>query len=315
MNLRSVDLNLLTIFDAIMTEQNISKAAKRIGMSQSAVSNAVVRLRYLLKDELFIRTGHGVIPTPRATEYAKPIRKILDLVVGTLSNPNHFDVHESDRTFNLVLREYGELIALPKLLQWIEEMDSKVSIRAKTMTHNVVHDALRKGEVDIYLTTQLAIKKDFSHIRIANENLVTLAKKNHPKIRKNLTKDIFLSTDHIALEWPDIPTTYVDRALAVLNKKRRCSALVHSLFDMPRIIESTNMICTIPSQVANCLKEAHRVDIFPCPIKTDVIPIYIEWHNNFEFDPGHIAIREKISDIFAELDTPPLTSKHYLTQR
>ena len=109
MNLRSVDLNLLTVFDAVIREGNLTRAAANVGMSQPAMSDAVARLRHLLKDDLFIRTGHGVRPTPRAREYAAPIRRILDLVMMTLSEAQSFDHLTSSRRFNLVLREYGEL--------------------------------------------------------------------------------------------------------------------------------------------------------------------------------------------------------------
>jgi DNA-binding transcriptional LysR family regulator len=135
MNLRSVDLNLLTVFDAVIREGNLTLAAANVGMSQPAMSDAVARRRHLLKDDLFIRTWHGVRATPRAQEYAPPIRRILDLVMMTLSGARSFDHLTSSCRFNLVLREYGELVLLPSLMQWLDSMGSGVRINACTVPH------------------------------------------------------------------------------------------------------------------------------------------------------------------------------------
>jgi DNA-binding transcriptional LysR family regulator len=117
MNLRSVDLNLLTVFDAVFTEGNMSRAAEKIGMSQPALSLAISRFRRLAGDELFERTGRGVKPTPRARELAGPVRRALDVISGALGQGSQFDVSTSSRTFNLVMGDAGELILLPRLMQ------------------------------------------------------------------------------------------------------------------------------------------------------------------------------------------------------
>jgi len=100
MNLRNVDLNLLTVFDAVIRDGNLTRAAERIGMSQPAMSAALGRLRLLFGDELFTRTGHGMKPTPRALQFAGPVRQILDLVVMTLPETSRFDFCPSTRSFH-----------------------------------------------------------------------------------------------------------------------------------------------------------------------------------------------------------------------
>ncbi|WP_433927769.1 LysR family transcriptional regulator [Sorangium cellulosum] len=119
--LRAVDLNLLTMLDAVITERNVTRAAEHLGMTQPAVSSALTRLRLLFDDDLFVRSGKEMAPTPRALSLAGPIRDALDLIQSSLAQPDAFDCTAS-HTFKLGLSDLGEAILLPRFVQWLERL-------------------------------------------------------------------------------------------------------------------------------------------------------------------------------------------------
>lgn len=298
MNLRSVDLNLLPIFDAVMQEGNLTRAAASIGMSQPAISEALSRLRHVFKDDLFLRAGHGVRPTPRAMELAGPIRKILDMTATAIAEVQNFDARTSKRRFNLALREYGELVLLAPLMQRLENTYSNVFVSVKTVPHSDIPEALRKGEVDIYLTPEPPKNPTCSSELIITDYLVALVRKDHPVVNRKLTLTQYLSLDHVVLEWPDIATPHADLALLKGGpSQRKCKMLVHSIFDMPRVVSSTNMICSLPSRMAKSLAAAHALKVFPMPIDRVDIPIYLCWNTRFDEDSGHLWMRNLLAEL------------------
>jgi DNA-binding transcriptional LysR family regulator len=299
MNLRSIDLNLLTVFDAVMREGNLTRAAANIGMSQPAISDAVARLRHLLKDDLFIRTGHGVRPTPRAQEYSAPIRRILDLVIVTLSEPQSFDYKTSNRRFNLVLREYGELVLLPPLMQWLDALNTGIVISAGAVPHKQIPHALRSGTVDMYLTPEPLQQTGYTSQHVITEQLVSVVRRDHPTVSNSLTLEQFVSLRHVVLDWPELPVPHVDRALRELKLERQCQMHVHSMFDMPRVVASTNMICSLPSRMARSFADAHKLKAFPLPIEKIEIPLFLTWHQRFDADPGHAWMRNALTSLLS----------------
>jgi DNA-binding transcriptional LysR family regulator len=256
-------------------------------------------LRHMLKDDLFVRTGHGVRPTPRAQEYAAPIRRILDLVMVTLSEARSFDYTTSNRRFNLVLREYGELVLLPPLMQWLDGVNSTVVVSASAVPHTEVPDALRAGTVDLYLTPEPPKQSGYTRLHVVTEHLVSVVRRDHPTVRNALTLEQFLSLRHVVLDWPDLPDPHVDRALRQRGLERKCQVHVHSLFDMPRVVASTNMICSLPSRMAQSFADAHALKTFPLPIEQVEIPLYLTWHQRFDADPGHAWMRNALISLLS----------------
>lgn len=213
MNLRKIDLNLLTIFDAVLTERNYTRAAEKVSMSQPAVSDAVARLRHVLKDQLFVRTGHGVRPTPRALEYAPQVRRILDLVVLLVANPDSFSVANSKRRFHVAMGEYGEFVILPMLAQYLEAGGSKIAFNTVSQRRADMVEALRTGNIDLVLGPEPIVDSDVQSEIVTTEKMITMVRRGHPSVKKRLTLKKFLELRHIAYEWPGRPHALVDQWL------------------------------------------------------------------------------------------------------
>ncbi len=301
MNLRSVDLNLLTVFDAVMTEGNITRAAEKIGMSQPAMSIAISRFRHIAKDKLFERTGRGVKPTPRAQQLAGPVRRALDIVSSALEHHTEFDAGQSERTFNLALGDYGELLLLPGLMAWLNEQNSRISIRTLSVPGSDVVKEMHFGNLDLYMWIVPLEKEEFTSLQLGSTEEVCLLHEDHPRVKNKLTLEQFAALKHIIFELPGAygPST-IDRELWLHGLQRQHSMTVHSYFDVPRILSTTDMVCTMPPQMARTFAARHPLKVVPSPIKRE-LPIFLIWHKSMETDPGHRWLREYLIDLHGRL--------------
>jgi DNA-binding transcriptional LysR family regulator len=297
MNLRAIDLNLLTVFDAVITEGNMTRAAKKIGMSQPALSLAMARFRHIAKDELFESTGRGVKPTPRALQLAVPVRRALDLVSGALENSTDFDITQSERTFNLVLADYGERVLLPRLMEVLDEIDSPIRIKTLSAAGLDIAKEMHFGNIDLYAWIEPIDDKDFSCQQMGTLREVCLVRKDHPQIKDKVSMEQYASLRHIVLDISgDHGASSVDRELWSHGLKREHRMTVHTYFDVPSVLSATDMISTMPLQLARRFAEAYPLKIVPSPVARD-LPMFLIWHNSMDKDPGHRWLREYLIDL------------------
>ena len=150
MNITATNLNLFVAFDALVTEHSVSRAAKRVGITQPAMSNSLRHLRELFGDPLFLRSSHGVVPTPRAHELAGPVREALRLLEGALG-PRVFDPAASTRTFALITSDYVEFVLLPRLLAHLGKHAPGVRIQTLPWGQHHVPEELARGHADLMI--------------------------------------------------------------------------------------------------------------------------------------------------------------------
>lgn len=297
MNLRSVDLNLLTIFDAIMAERKMSAAADKIGMSQPAMSAAVSRLRITLKDELFIRTGSGVKPTPRALELERPIRQILDMVSDTISQSVAFKPDKSDRVFTVASVDYGGIAVVPQLIKHLKAINSNVRVNIWPQYEADLKDLMHFGSVDFALDNIPILEDDFHIETVRKEPGFCLARKDHPSIQENLDLEQFLDTEHVVLYPKNDRISLMDQHLLANGLRRRHGMKVPSFFNMPYIVKESDMICTLPEKVARHFASLFDLNIFPAPVEDWSAPVYLMWHSSLHGDPGHQWLRKIIVEL------------------
>lgn len=297
MNLRSVDLNLLTIFDAIMTERKMSAAAEKIGMSQPAMSAAVSRLRITLKDELFIRTGSGIKPTPRAQELERPIREVLNKISDTISQTLTFDHQKSDRIFTLASLDYASITLVPNLLKQLRAQQSSVGVNIWPQYDEELKDLMHFGAVDFAIDNIPILDKDFHIETLCQEAAYCLVRKDHPDIREAPSLEQFLSAEHIVLYPKTNRISLLDQHLMANGLRRKHGMKVPSFFNMPYIVEQTDMICALPERVARDFANKFDLNLFPAPVKDWTAPVYLMWHSSLHGDPGHTWLREMIIEL------------------
>lgn len=303
MNLRSLDLNLLTVFDAVMTERNMTRAAEKIGMSQPALSLAITRFRHLAKDDLFQRSGRGVSPTPRALELAIPVRRALDIVVNALDQGMDFDPLIASRDFNLVLGEYGELLLLPHLVDWLDRHNREIKLFTHSMESIDIAKEMHYGNVDLFLWAQPFQNgnNEFISKQIGTDPHVCLFRNDHPDIDDEITLKHYSRLNHITMKLPiSYGPSHIDEQLWDHGFERSSSLKVHSIFEYPQLLRKTNMIGTLPSKLAHEFASLYQLRVLPSPVPFES-PIFLTWPRSLNDDPAHVWIRNHIIAHYAKL--------------
>ena len=246
MNLRSLDLNLLLVFDAVYNERHISKAATRLHLSQPTVSNALGRLRERLNDPLFERSAQGMTPTARAKALAAPIRQALDLLERGLRLDNEFDYAASDREFVIAAEDYGESVILPRFIDWLSKVAPSIRIRVRPGSGTQLRGELRDGSVDLALNYFALQEVGYQSICVMTETLLTLSRRDHPGMADKLNLETYLGHPHVVVAPLTSAMPMIDLALSKRGVQRQIAVVVPHFLSMPMMVRSTKMLCTLP---------------------------------------------------------------------
>lgn len=294
MNLRSLDLNLLLIFDAIYVERSISRAAQKLHLAQPTVSNALARLRERLGDPLFDRSPQGMAPTPRAKQLADPIRQALNTLERGLRNDDGFDFAQTEREFVVAVEDYGEAVILPGFIRWLAEGAPKIRIRIRPETSAQLKAELREGTVDLALDYFVLPQPAYRNKCVLTESLVTLSRREHPLLVDRLSLEQYLALPHVVLASPSNARPMIDMALAKRGLQRHIAVTVPHFISMPLMVQSTDMICTLPRRMGQIYAENFRLKSYAVPLRTPQFPVYLMWHEAAESDTGHQWFREHL---------------------
>ncbi len=296
MNIALVDLNLLVVFDAVMREKNVTRAAKRIGMTQPAVSNALNRLRHLAKDDLFVRTAEGVVPTARAISLGPPIRQAINLV-ETAFDPSSFDPINSHDAFNIAISNYTASIIFPALAKVLEKKAPNINIRSKQLGDVDLLKELESANIDFIIAGQQLIEgNNFISTPLYNEDFVCVLRQDHPLANKKINVKDFSQAKHLMVTTTGKAFGFIDYLLDFKGLKRRVAMTINQFLVAPSIIRNSDMILTVSKRVAERFK-LERVKIKPLPLITEPLKLKIIWHKRADSNPGNIWIRKQIINI------------------
>ena len=297
MNIALVDLNLLVVFDAVMREKHVTRAAKRIGMTQPAVSNALNRLRYIAKDDLFVRSSNGVVPTSRALELGPPIRQAINLVENAF-DPTSFDPKNSSDDFNIAISNYTASILFPKLAEVLEKEAPNINVRSKQLGDVDLLKELEAANIDFIIAGQQLEETEnvISH-HLYDEDFVCVMRRDHPLAKKKkLSIKEFAESKHLMVATTGKAFGFVDYLLEGKGLKRRVAMTVNQFLVAPAIIRQSNMILTVSKRVAARFR-LDGVKIFPLPLLTNPLSLKIIWHKRTDTNSGNQWIRNKIINI------------------
>jgi DNA-binding transcriptional LysR family regulator len=294
LNLRGVDLNLLTAFEAIYAERNLTRAADRIGMSQPAMSNTLTRLRVVMKDDLFVRTGNSMQPTPRARQLAIPVLNALHLIREGLMQTEEFDPETSDKCFKIAGSEHVDYEILPRVMGALPE--NYQHIKFETLAGNAadMKDKLKSGEVDILVDISPLRDEEFEVKQITHDSLVTLVRKEHPYVGQKLSMHQTLELKHVVLRARDEHGYFVERFLREHGKENNIQVRVAHVSAMPMVVAETDLVCTVPKHLAQPMRKHFNLELLDTAIPPRVFSILMMWHKTQTHDPGHRWLRAGI---------------------
>ncbi|WP_050479128.1 LysR family transcriptional regulator [Herbaspirillum rhizosphaerae] len=302
MSFLTLDLNLLRVFDAVMTEQNLTRAANLLAMTQPAVSNALRRLRDTLNDELVIRTAHGVKPTPRAEELWPTVRRALSELEAVIT-PETFDVTRAQNTFRMAMVDATAALWLPSLVRTIMRDAPRIKIRMMPLTTRDPRAMLLRGDVDLAVgffpgvTAQLAdgLKTQISHERLYTGQYVCVMHKNHPLADKELNLDNYCSADHLLVSLSGKPHAVIDDVLAGMGRERKILLTVNQFFTAGRIVASSELITVLPRHLIAATGMTEVLVVKELPFKTPEEHVDMLWHERDARSPAHKWLRAHLS--------------------
>lgn len=300
MNIAAMDLNLLVAFHAMLEHRNVTRAGEAIGLSQPAMSSAVRRLRLLFEDPLFIRAGLEMKPTPRALQLNAAIRQVIETVQGEILQPTRFDARTSTRTFTVLMPDIGEANFLPRILAMLAQEAPQLNLRTLAMQRHAAAESLESGTADLAMGYFPDLQKaGFYQQQLMRSPHVSLVRQNHPEIGEQMSMDQFIAASHVVVK-PHGREHVFEKHLQQQGIRRRVVLEISNFLSLLPIIESSDLIATVPKDLADFCVHHGQVRAVPTPVKAPVIDVQLHWHQRLQKDPGHAWLRSAIHRLFSQ---------------
>src|SRR6184192_1026959 len=284
MNVRDVDLNLLRVFDAVLAERGVTRAAVRLGLTQPAVSNALARLRGVFGDALFVRTPAGMEATPFARGVAEPVRQALALLDSALAHGPGFDPGSATRALRFYMSDLGQIEFLPPLIERAQRAAPGVRLEAVALEVEDIGDALASGALDLAVGFLPGLGPPVRRRALFRDPYRCLMRADHPI--RTLTKRKFLGASHALVTYRG-GHRVVEEALERAGLARRIALRLPHFTVVPMVLERTDLICTLPARVARVFERRGKLKSLPPPVPIPVADVAVHWHERFEADPGN----------------------------
>lgn len=300
MELKDIDLNLLVIFNQLLIERKVSKVAENLGLGQPAISNALARLRKLFGDELFLRTSSGMQPTPFADQLAESIGYALGMIHGAINAKNSFDPATSKRRFSVGMTDIGEIYFLPLLMEKIQTLAPAVSISTIRNTSTNLKDAMEAGHIDLAVGLLPQLKAGFFQRRLFTQQYVCMFRQGHALDRKKVLPADFFAADHVAIVSAGTGHGMVDDILDKNSPQRKVRLTVPHFVAVGHILQSTNLVATVPERFAERMAKPFGLKYVPHPVKLPQIAINLFWHAKYHKDPANQWLRGLLFEMHAD---------------
>jgi DNA-binding transcriptional LysR family regulator len=299
-NLRTFDLNLIRVFEAISLDRSVSSAADKLGLSQSAVSNALNRLRRELDDPLFVRTRRGMQPTPRAQELTEIFQAAMSSIRGGLSAGSAFEPSTAERCFNLLMTDVGEILFLPVILEKLNRLAPGIDLNIMQAGIQRYEELLESGLADLAIG-RIKLADTLNSELIHSSPFVVLASSSNRFLshdgdgRPTLTFEDYLAAPHVNIEWQGHANNPLRRALGTDASRRRLALSIPHTTVLPMILERTDLMATIPKVFADKLLTNQALCTCPAPFPIEQNFVYQWWHRRNDSDPGNTWLRSLFS--------------------
>ncbi|MGY4474543.1 LysR family transcriptional regulator [Bradyrhizobium sp. USDA 3364] len=299
-NLAALDLNLLVVFDAIMRDRSVTRAGQRLGLSQPAMSHALTRLRHMLKDELFVRSPNGMVPTPRADELATPIRTALDGLQQSLE-PVQFDPSKATASFRIAVDNYAAIVLVAPIAARIARIAPGVRLDFRPSGTLDVFEQLDRNELHLAIGPSAVQGERFSRRRLLQDQFVVVHRKGHPAAKtQEISTEQLTTLPQLEISSAQFGPDFVEIGLGK-SKPGLKSAMRAPFLSAAQIMATSDLVSVLPLNVAKNMTRSHplvfrRLSRSPRPIEAAMI-----WLRRLDNQPAHAWLREVISRVTSEL--------------
>lgn len=297
-NLRSVDLNLLVIFDALMLERHVTRAAARAAMSQPAMSNALTRLRALFKDELFVRTAQGMEPTPRALELGESVHQILLQAERLMHSAARFEPTTSERAFTIRMSDLVGTLLLPGCMHRLASLAPGISLDVLHIAPERSIRALEEGQLDFAVSFELAHGRSIRSESLLPDKMVCAMRDGHPLSKGRLTLRRFLDARHLRVAMSPTDLRFVDSKLAMRGLSRKIAVNVPQWLLVPEMLRQTDFLGVVSERFGNRFT-SQGIVCKPLPFESPEFEWRIYYHHRNAHSKAHSWMMQLIIDASA----------------
>jgi LysR family nod box-dependent transcriptional activator len=309
MRFNHLDLNLLVALDVLLEEQNITRAAERLHMTQSATSGVLGRLRTYFEDELLVQVGRKMQPTPYAQELAKPIREVLLTIQSSITAKPVFDPTTSKRHFRLVTSDYLISVLFAQVIQKIHQEAPNITFEMLGPGDNS-GDLLVRGEVDLMIVPERYIIEGHPHQLLFEEDHVCVVWQGNTLVSDSLTLEQYMDMGHVSVGFGR--TRHLSIEEWFMNQygfNRRIEVITNDFNTLPQLVVGTLRIATMHQRLARLYAEHLPLRILNPPVKIPVMREFMLWHRSVDGDPMHRWLRERISEFIQHLERDHIAAR------
>ncbi|HEY1098377.1 MAG TPA: LysR family transcriptional regulator [Myxococcota bacterium] len=294
----TLDIGLLRVFSTLLATRHVTRAAEKLGLTQSATSHALGRLRRAFDDELFVRGPKGMVPTDRALALAPQVQDVLARFAQLATTAVPFDPAKLVRRFVIGGGDFAEIALLPQLLPLLRRVAPGVDLTMRTtMAH--IDDDLASGALDMGLGVYPTAPSTLVVKKLFDEGFVTLLRTGHPALERTLTVKRWAELDHVLITPRGSDGGIVDEVLARHGYTRRVVLQTATFSSAPLIVERTDCVTTMPARMAALLIANRNIVAVPTPAPLPRFSVMLAFHERSRGDPAHAWLREQIAQIAA----------------
>jgi len=300
--LAGIDLNLVLALDALLAERHVTRAAKRLGITQPAASHALARLRELFRDPLLVRGGGGaMVPTPRADELAPRVHQVVVGLAGVL-RVDRFEPATARRTFRICANDYTELVLLPRFTERLARVAPGIDLWVHAFA-DWPNDQLATGALDFVIGPPRGTRGPAANFErvLFDDSFTCIVRTGHPLAGARMTLARYCAAHHLVVSPRGTPGSFVDDALGKLGKTRRIALAVPHFLVVPYVIEGSDLVATLTSRVAARFAESLAIVAMAPPIAIPNFQIAVSWHERNHHDVAHRWFRDQLFAVAAEI--------------
>ena len=297
MNLSGIDMNLFLVLHAVLKEKSATRAAKQLNLTQSAVSNALSRLRAALNDPLVVRSGRGLVPTPRALELLPSLDSAIEHLQIALSQQRGSEPADVTRCFTLACADGFQICDVPKLVEALSRRMPRASLRVVSLDYLYANNGFETGEVDALLATKQAAN-GLHWTELYHDDGVLIARRGHPQVGQKISRELFNSLQHVEVMMTSGQMGDRRKRYEVFLKKnhlsRRVIVTVPSFAAAAIVVAQTDFVAGIPRRVATAFSKYLPLKSIELPFKGFTADIALIWHPRTQADQGARHFRETL---------------------
>ena len=303
MDIGKLDLNLLVVFDAMIRHGNVTVAGRELGLSQPAMSYALLKMRTAFEDPLFVRVKSGMQPTPRALAMMDTVRDVLQRIQSGLLSPAQFDPASSNREFRIAMSDVGESFFTPPLMRALRSHGEQLQLRVLSLTPSALEQKLESGDVDLAVGQYPDLMgADFYQQGLFTSHFVAIAGRDNAHVKSKLTMARFLDAPHVDVTTPGRTQEIILKYMAEKKIVRKVPLQVSRFLSVLEIVTRSDLIAVVPRETGELFRNTRGVAVHALPFESPTFRLRQHWHKRFHDDAAVRWLRTLVHELFTEPD-------------